>query len=155
MVNTVPADEANRRQVVRSSSHYETAGARVSGDARSDVIVRGVWPVMLTPFRKDGAIDWPALDALVDWYLDVGVSRLFASCLSSEMIRCYHRLITFYPVRIWADVYTCVTEYRKLQRPSHDKKYRFPRSLAGNVDRLLGRCRSQPDFRAEAGCKRK
>jgi len=46
---------------------------------------RGVWPVMLTPFRSDGAIDWDGLDALVEWYLDAAVTGLFASCLSSEM----------------------------------------------------------------------
>jgi 4-hydroxy-tetrahydrodipicolinate synthase len=45
----------------------------------------GVWPVMLTPFREARAIDWPALDALVEWYLDAGAAGLFAVCLSSEM----------------------------------------------------------------------
>ncbi len=49
------------------------------------VNVRGVWPVMLTPFRNDGAIDWDGLDALVEWYLAAGVAGLFAVCLSSEM----------------------------------------------------------------------
>lgn len=46
---------------------------------------RGVWPVMLTPFRDDGAIDWAGLDALTEWYLAAGVSGLFSVCLSSEM----------------------------------------------------------------------
>jgi 4-hydroxy-tetrahydrodipicolinate synthase len=45
----------------------------------------GVWPVMLTPFCDDGTIDWPGLDALVEWYLGAGVAGLFAVCLSSEM----------------------------------------------------------------------
>ena len=45
----------------------------------------GVWPVMLTPFHDDGSIDWPALDALTDWYLGGGVAGLFSVCLSSEM----------------------------------------------------------------------
>ena len=46
----------------------------------------GVWPVMLTPFRDDAqrSIDWAGLDELVAWYLDAGVSGLFACCLSSE-----------------------------------------------------------------------
>jgi dihydrodipicolinate synthase/N-acetylneuraminate lyase len=47
--------------------------------------VRGVWPVMLTPFCNDGAIDWDGLDALIEWYLAAGVAGLFAACLSSEM----------------------------------------------------------------------
>jgi 4-hydroxy-tetrahydrodipicolinate synthase len=48
---------------------------------------RGLWPVMLTPFCDDGAIDWNALDALTEWYLAHGSAGLFACCLSSEM---YH-----------------------------------------------------------------
>jgi len=43
--------------------------------------------VMLTPFKQDGAIDWPGVDALTDWYIDAGVAGLFSVCLSSEM---YH-----------------------------------------------------------------
>ncbi len=40
---------------------------------------------MLTPLHNDGAIDWASLDALTEWYLQAGVSGLFAVCLSSEM----------------------------------------------------------------------
>ena len=47
----------------------------------------GVWPVMLTAFTPEGAIDWRGIDALTDWYIDSGVSGLFAVCQSSEM---YH-----------------------------------------------------------------
>ncbi|PTX96234.1 dihydrodipicolinate synthase family protein [Spartobacteria bacterium LR76] len=45
----------------------------------------GSWPVMLTPFAEDGSIDWPALDALIDWYVAGGSQGLFAACLSSEI----------------------------------------------------------------------
>ena len=45
----------------------------------------GVWPVMLTPFTPGGAVDYPALDRLVEWYIGRGVSGLFAVCQSSEM----------------------------------------------------------------------
>lgn len=45
----------------------------------------GVWPVMLTPFTQDGEIDAQALAALVDWYIESGVSGLFAACQSSEI----------------------------------------------------------------------
>ena len=48
-------------------------------------VAPGVWPVMLTPFRDDGAIDWAGFGALIEWYLAAGVSGLFAVCLSSEM----------------------------------------------------------------------
>lgn len=40
---------------------------------------------MLTPFTVDGQVDWPALDALVDWYIAGGSQGLFATCLSSEI----------------------------------------------------------------------
>ena len=46
---------------------------------------RGVWPVMVTPFTAQGAIDWEGLDSLIDWYVESGVSGLFTVCLSSEM----------------------------------------------------------------------
>lgn len=45
----------------------------------------GVWPVMLTPFTKDNKIDYNALKQLVHWYIENGVSGLFAVCQSSEM----------------------------------------------------------------------
>lgn len=45
----------------------------------------GVWPVMLTPFQEDGAIDWVAYDELIEFYLAGGVSGLFATCLSGEI----------------------------------------------------------------------
>lgn len=44
----------------------------------------GVWPTMVTPFR-DGAIDYPAMEALIEWYAARGVAGLFAVCQSSEM----------------------------------------------------------------------
>lgn len=45
----------------------------------------GVWPVMLTPFTKDGQVDYRALEGLVEWYIKEKVSGLFAVCQSSEM----------------------------------------------------------------------
>ena len=47
----------------------------------------GVWPVMLTAFNDNGAIDWGGVEALVEWYIEAGVAGLFTVCLSSEM---YH-----------------------------------------------------------------
>lgn len=45
----------------------------------------GIWPTMITPYREDRAIDFDALHALVDWYIENGVNGLFAVCQSSEM----------------------------------------------------------------------
>ncbi|TKI04313.1 dihydrodipicolinate synthase family protein [Martelella alba] len=44
----------------------------------------GVWPVMLTPFKHSGEVDYAGLARLVEWYIDQGVAGLFAVCQSSE-----------------------------------------------------------------------
>ncbi|MBE7172609.1 MAG: dihydrodipicolinate synthase family protein [Williamsia sp.] len=46
---------------------------------------KGFIPVMLTPFKENGAVDFDGLDNLTDLYLASGASGLFANCLSSEM----------------------------------------------------------------------
>lgn len=46
---------------------------------------KGFIPVMLTPFKENGAVDYPALTKLTEFYLEAGVAGLFANCLSSEM----------------------------------------------------------------------
>ncbi len=46
---------------------------------------KGFVPVMLTPFKNDGNIDYHGLTLLTNFYLESGVSGLFANCLSSEM----------------------------------------------------------------------
>lgn len=44
----------------------------------------GAWVTMVTPFR-DGRIDYPAAEALIEWYVKNGVDGIFAVCQSSEM----------------------------------------------------------------------
>ncbi len=44
-----------------------------------------IWPVMLTPFTEEGAVDFDSLERLIAWYEKGGVSGLFAVCQSSEM----------------------------------------------------------------------
>ncbi len=44
-----------------------------------------VWPTMVTPFKDDLSIDFNTLEKLVEWYIERGVSGLFAVCQSSEM----------------------------------------------------------------------
>lgn len=46
---------------------------------------KGFVPVMLTPFKDNGDIDFDALTALTEFYLAAGASGLFANCQSSEM----------------------------------------------------------------------
>jgi 4-hydroxy-tetrahydrodipicolinate synthase len=46
---------------------------------------QGAWPVLLTPFTEEGAIDWPVYGTMLEWYVERGVGGLFAVCASSEM----------------------------------------------------------------------
>lgn len=46
---------------------------------------KGFIPVMLTPFKDNGEVDYDALTELTEIYLDAGAAGLFANCLSSEM----------------------------------------------------------------------
>jgi 4-hydroxy-tetrahydrodipicolinate synthase len=48
-------------------------------------IKKGYIPVMLTPFKDNGDIDYKGLTKITELYLESGVSGLFANCLSSEM----------------------------------------------------------------------
>ncbi len=42
-------------------------------------------PVMLTPFKENGEIDFDGLTGLTDLYIQAGAKGLFANCQSSEM----------------------------------------------------------------------
>ena len=46
---------------------------------------QGFIPVMLTPFKENGEIDFDGLTQLTELYLGAGAAGLFANCLSSEM----------------------------------------------------------------------
>jgi len=46
---------------------------------------KGFIPVMLTPFKDNGAVDYVALTRLTEMYLRAGAAGVFANCLSSEM----------------------------------------------------------------------
>ena len=46
---------------------------------------KGFIPVMLTPFKNNGSIDFDGLTRLTELYLNAGAKGLFANCLSSEM----------------------------------------------------------------------
>jgi 4-hydroxy-tetrahydrodipicolinate synthase len=46
---------------------------------------KGFIPVMLTPFKDNGAIDFYGLAKLTELYIESGAAGLFANCLSSEM----------------------------------------------------------------------
>jgi len=40
---------------------------------------------MITPFHKDGSVDYETAERYVDWYFDAGLSGIFAICQSSEI----------------------------------------------------------------------
>src|SRR5690606_143286 len=46
------------------------------GMQRIDRTTRGVFPVMVTPFTDEGAVDLASLDRLVDFYLSCGAHGL-------------------------------------------------------------------------------
>ncbi len=48
-------------------------------------IPNGVYPTMITPFRDDLQVDYPALEPLLRWYETHGVAGIFAICQSSEI----------------------------------------------------------------------
>ncbi len=51
----------------------------------SKIIANGIWPTMITPYTKDGKIDYEQTEKLVDWYAETGMTGIFAMCQSSEM----------------------------------------------------------------------
>ena len=50
-----------------------------------EMLQRGVWPTMITPYDRSGGVDLGAARAIVDWYREMGVAGVFAVCQSSEM----------------------------------------------------------------------
>ena len=50
-----------------------------------NILPGGLYPVMITPFNNNGAIDYKGLEELVEFYIEKGSKGLFANCLSSEM----------------------------------------------------------------------
>ncbi|MBN3851113.1 MULTISPECIES: dihydrodipicolinate synthase family protein [Burkholderiaceae] len=56
-----------------------------TSSARPSQSIEGIVPVMLTPFDDTGAIDYPGLERLIEWYLAHGSDALFAVAQSSEM----------------------------------------------------------------------
>ncbi len=50
-------------------------------------IQKGVWPVMITPFKEDMTIDYSGVEKIIEWYDRLGVNGIFAVCQSSEMFQ--------------------------------------------------------------------
>lgn len=48
-------------------------------------IRKGVYPTMITPYNKNGEIDYAAVRRLTEWYIEKGCTGIFAVCQSSEM----------------------------------------------------------------------
>ncbi|MBO5481301.1 MAG: dihydrodipicolinate synthase family protein [Clostridia bacterium] len=45
----------------------------------------GVFPTMVTPYTKEGKVDYKGVEALVEWYWKKGCDGIFAVCQSSEI----------------------------------------------------------------------
>lgn len=71
------------RLLAQGSHLYESSDKHLlSGPFVSD---KKFVPVMLTPYKKNGEIDYKGLSSLMDFYLAAGAKGFFANCLSSEM----------------------------------------------------------------------
>ncbi|MBO5293951.1 MAG: dihydrodipicolinate synthase family protein, partial [Clostridia bacterium] len=46
----------------------------------------GVYPTMITPYKKSGEIDYETVEILVEWYWNEGCDGIFAACQSSEIM---------------------------------------------------------------------
>ncbi len=46
---------------------------------------KGIWPVLVTPYKDDLSIDLDVYKQLVEWYLTFGIGGIYANCQSSEM----------------------------------------------------------------------
>ena len=44
-----------------------------------------VFTTMITPFTKDGSVDYQRAQEYVDWYFESGLTGIFAVCQSSEI----------------------------------------------------------------------
>ncbi|RMG24669.1 MAG: dihydrodipicolinate synthase family protein [Bacteroidetes bacterium] len=47
--------------------------------------IKGIWPVLVTPYQKDLRIDVGAYREIIQWYMGFALGGLYANCLSSEM----------------------------------------------------------------------
>ena len=46
----------------------------------------GVYPTMITPYKKSGEVDYETVEKLVEWYWKEGCDGIFAACQSSEIM---------------------------------------------------------------------
>ena len=44
-----------------------------------------IFPTMITPYKKDGTIDYDTAVKYVDWYFEAGLNGIFSVCQSSEI----------------------------------------------------------------------
>ncbi len=44
-----------------------------------------IFTTMITPYRKDGTVDYDSVEKYTDWYYDSGMTGIFAVCQSSEI----------------------------------------------------------------------
>ena len=76
-----PTDAADDGAVAR------TPGMTVTAIPKDFSPACGVVPPMVTPFRTDKSVDWPAFERLVEWHVERGVRSIFLVSGSAEF---YH-----------------------------------------------------------------
>ena len=48
-------------------------------------IKNGIYPTMIVAYTPEGEIDYPAMEKLIEWYIEKGVHGIFALCQSTEI----------------------------------------------------------------------
>ena len=48
-------------------------------------ITNGIYPTMIVAYTPEGEIDYPAMEKLIEWYIEKGVHGIFALCQSTEI----------------------------------------------------------------------
>ena len=49
-------------------------------------ITNGIYPTMIVAYTPEREIDYPAMEKLIEWYIEKGVHGIFALCQSTEIV---------------------------------------------------------------------
>lgn len=100
-----------------------------------------VFPTMITPYKKDGSVDYDTVERYVEWYFHKGCTGVFAVCQSSEI-----QYLT-----LKERVSISRTVYRKAQQLKSRYHRPFTVVSSGHVSDTLGGQAEELSAIAEAG----
>ncbi len=83
ILGTVVSGTATAKMLLRKNAEHELSYKnQLAKEFKSD---KKFVPVMITPYKQNGQIDFDGVSRLMDFYLAAGVKGFFANCASSEM----------------------------------------------------------------------